>query len=64
MISYTIILYVFMTQKVSYIVALRQSSIIFAVLLGGYGLKEARSKLRLGAAVLMVFGIFLIATAG
>ena len=64
MTSYTMILYLLMTEKVSYIVALRQCSIIFAVLLGGYALKESRSKLRLAAAILMVFGMFLITTAG
>ena len=64
MTGYTIILYLFMTEKVSYIIALRQCSVIFAVLLRGYALKESRSKLRLAAAILMVFGMFLITTAG
>ena len=64
MVSYTLILYLLMTEKVSYIVALRQCSIIFAVLLGGYKLNETGLKLRLAGAVVMVFGMFLIATAG
>ncbi len=62
-VGYTIILYLFMTEKVSYVVALRQCSIIFAVFFGGYILKESRSRLRIAAAILMVFGMFLIAGA-
>ena len=61
--SYTIILYVYMTESVSYVVALRQSSVIFAVFLGGYLLKESQTKLRFVAAVVMVIGVFLISTA-
>lgn len=63
MLSYTLILYVYMTESVSYVVALRQSSVIFAVLLGGYLLKESQTKLRFAAAVVMVIGVFLISTA-
>ena len=63
MLSYTIILYVYMTESVSYVVALRQCSVIFAVLLGGYLLKESQTKLRFMAAVVMVIGMFLIAMA-
>ena len=63
MLSYMLILYVYMTESVSYVVALRQSSVIFAVLLGGYLLKESQTKLRLVAAVVMVIGVLLISTA-
>ena len=59
--SYSLILYVFMTEKVSYVTAVRQCSVIFVVLLGGYALKETYTKRRLIAAVVMVLGIFLIA---
>ena len=59
--SYSIILYVLMTEKVSYVTAVRQCSVIFVVLLGGYALKETYTKRRLIAAVVMVLGIFLIA---
>ena len=38
-----------MTESVSYVVALRQSSVIFAVLLGAYLLKESQTKLRFAA---------------
>ena len=61
LISYSLILYVLMTEKVSYVTAVRQCSVIFVVLLGGYALKETYTKRRFIAAVVMVFGIFLIA---
>ena len=60
LVSYSLILYVLMTEKVSYVTAVRQCSVIFVVLLGGYALKETYTKRRLIAAVIMVFGIFLI----
>lgn len=63
MLSYMLILYVYMTESVSYVVALRQSSVIFAVLLGGYLLKESQTKLRFAAAVIMIIGVLLISTA-
>ncbi len=63
MISYTLILYVMMTEKVSYIVALRQCSVIFAVLLGTYLLEESHAKMRLAAATVMVIGVLLTSTA-
>ena len=59
--SYSLILYVLMTEKVSYVTAVRQCSVIFVVLLGGYALKETDTKRRLIAGVVMVLGIFLIA---
>ena len=63
MTSYTLILYAYMTEKVSYVVALRQISVIFAVLLGSYLLKESHAKLRFAAAAVIVIGVFLISTA-
>ena len=63
MVSYTLILYLLMTEKLSYIVALRQCSVIFAVLLGSYKLRESGLRLRLAGAALMVFGMFLIVMA-
>ena len=59
--SYSLILYVLMTEKVSYVTAVRQCSVIFVVLLGGYALKETYTKRRLIAGVVMILGIFLIA---
>ena len=63
MLSYMLILHVYMTESVSYVVALRQSSVIFAVLLGAYLLKESQTKLRFAAAAVMVIGVLLIVTA-
>ena len=63
LISYTLILFAFTTQKVSYVVAIRQCSVIFAVLLGTYVLKESHAKLRFAATGVMVIGVFLISTA-
>ena len=59
--SYSLILYILMTEKVSYVTAVRQCSVIFVVLLGGYALKETYTKRRLIAAIVMVLGIFFIA---
>ncbi len=64
MVSYTLILFLLMTEKVSYIAALRQFSVIFAVLLGSFKLSESGLRLRLAGAALMVFGMYLIAMAG
>ena len=61
LISYSLILCVLMTEKVSYVTAVRQCSVIFVVLLGGFALKETYTKRRFVAAVVMVIGIFLIA---
>ena len=61
--SYTLILFVMETENVGYIVSIRQSSVIFGVLLGVAFLKESYGKLRLVASVLIVLGLILIATA-
>jgi uncharacterized membrane protein len=61
--SYGLILYIMMTEKVGYIVSIRQTSVVFTVLLGAIFLKESYSKLRFTASVLIVLGVFLIATA-
>jgi drug/metabolite transporter (DMT)-like permease len=49
--------------KLSYIVALRQLSIIFSVALGAWILKEEHSDIRLTASLLIFVGSFLIAIA-
>ena len=60
--SYSLILYALMTESVSYISAIRQFSVIFVVLLGGFNLGESQLKLRLIAGATMVIGVFLLAT--
>lgn len=59
--GYFLILVAFTIDRVSYIVGLRQVSIVFAVLLGGYGLKEKHQKMRFTSASIIFVGTFLIA---
>jgi uncharacterized membrane protein len=61
--SYSLILISYTIEKVSYVVGLRQLSIVFAVLLGGYVLGEEQKMVRLSAATLIFFGAFLISIA-
>ena len=60
--GYFFILVAFTIDQVSYIVGLRQLSIVFAVLLGGYILKEKHQAIRLASACIIFAGTFLIAT--
>jgi drug/metabolite transporter (DMT)-like permease len=61
--SYGLILFVMRIEKVSYIVTLRQTSVVFAVLVGWLFLKEEFGKVRLIASVVMLLGFYLVATA-
>jgi drug/metabolite transporter (DMT)-like permease len=61
--GYTLILIAFTIERVSYIVALRQISIVFAVLMGSYILKEKHGAARLAGAVIIFMGGFLISLA-
>jgi len=61
--SYALILVSYTFEKVSYIVGLRQLSIVFAVLLGSHFLKEEQKLVRLSAAILIFSGAFLISIA-
>ena len=58
--SYLLILYAMRMSRVSYIVAIRQSSIVFAVLLGTLLLKEEHGWIRFFASLCIFFGVFLI----
>ena len=49
--------------RVSYIVALRQSSVLMAVLAGGIGLREPSGRWRFLGASVMLVGFYLVATA-
>jgi drug/metabolite transporter (DMT)-like permease len=62
-VSYTLILHVMQTEEVSYIVTLRQSSVLLAVLAGGVFLKETFLLRRTIAAVFMMVGFYFVATA-
>ena len=59
--GYFLILVAFTLDRVSYIVGLRQLSIVFAVLLGGYALKEKHQRIRFISASIIFVGTFLIA---
>ena len=61
--AYTLVLYVMETSKVSYIVAARQTSQIFAVLLGTLVLRERCGGIRLFAGSLILIGVTLIGVA-
>ena len=61
--SYSLILHVMQTEKVSYVVTLRQSSMLIAVLVGWLWLKEARGAFRLIVAAVMLLALSLVATA-
>lgn len=61
MIAYGLVLYAKNFAPLGVVSALRETSVIFATLIGFFILKEGNWKRRLGAAVLMVFGITFIA---
>jgi uncharacterized membrane protein len=61
--GYFLILMAFTIERVSYIVGLRQLSIVFAVLMGSYFLKEKYGGIRLTGALVIFLGGFLISLA-
>ena len=61
--SYSLTLYAYTFEKVSYIVGLRQVSVVFGVILGIAFLKEKHGNYRLAAAALITLGAYLITTA-
>lgn len=61
--SYLLTLFAFKIEKVSYIVSLRQISIIFGVIFGVFILKEEYGRIRLIASIVMFIGCFLVAIA-
>lgn len=63
MASYSLILHVMQTETVSYVVTLRQSSVLMAVVAGGLGLKEPHGRRRFFLASVMLAGFYLVATA-
>jgi uncharacterized membrane protein len=63
MLSYSLILHVFETEKVSTVVALRQSSVLVAVLVGWLWLGEAGGRLRLLASLVLFIGLAIVAMA-
>jgi uncharacterized membrane protein len=63
MISYSLILHVMQTEAVSYIVTIRQASVLLAVIIGWLAMREPYGKRRLIASVAMLWGFYLVATA-
>jgi drug/metabolite transporter (DMT)-like permease len=61
--SYSLILKAFETAPVSYVVAVRQTSVIFALLLGVTWLRERPGRTRIAGALATVAGVALIALA-
>jgi drug/metabolite transporter (DMT)-like permease len=61
--GYSLILIAFTIERVSYIVSLRQLSVVFAVLMGSIRLKEKYTGIRLTGAVIIFAGCFLISLA-
>ena len=62
-VGYALILVAFTIERVSYIVSLRQISIVFAVLMGGHFLKEKHRGIRLTGALIIFVGGVLISLA-
>jgi drug/metabolite transporter (DMT)-like permease len=62
-VGYALILVAFTIERVSYIVSLRQTSIVFAVLMGSHLLKEKHRAIRLAGALIIFAGGFLISLA-
>jgi uncharacterized membrane protein len=62
--GYFLILMAFSLERISYVVGLRQISIVFSVLLGVLVLKERHGRQRMLSAVMIFVGVFLIARAG
>lgn len=58
--SYSLILNVMQTEKVSYIVTLRQSSVLMATILGWLVLKERHGRFRFVTSIIMILGFALV----
>jgi uncharacterized membrane protein len=58
--GYFLILLAFTTERVSYVVGLRQFSIVFAVLLGGHFLKEKHLLIRITSSLIIFLGCYFI----
>lgn len=61
--SYSLILHVLQTEEASYVVTLRQSSVVMAVLAGVFWFREGQAAYRIAVAVAMIAGFYLVATA-
>lgn len=64
MFSYSLTVFVMRFEKISYIISMRQISVVFAVILGNILLKEKYGLVRLVASCLIFFGVFCVGMAG
>ena len=62
-VSYSLVLHVMQTEKISYIVTLRQSSILMATIIGWLILKERHGLFRFFSSIIMIFGFILVVLA-
>ena len=60
-VNYPLVLYALQLTNVSYVVAFRQISVVFAVLMGVFFLKEKLTRLRLMATIFIFLGAVLVA---
>ncbi|MDH5676735.1 MAG: hypothetical protein OEZ06_31750 [Myxococcales bacterium] len=60
MASYSLILHVMQTEELSYIVAVRQSSVLLAVLVGWFWLREPQDRQRVSLAALICTCVVLV----
>ena len=63
MLSYSLIVFVMKFEKISYIMSMRQLSIVFGVILGNLVLRERYGLVRFIASGLIFLGIFCIGIA-
>ncbi len=64
MLTYALVIYAFTQGPLAYVSALRETSILFAALIGWVGLKESFGPRRIGAALVIVAGILLLQLGG
>ena len=64
MVSYSLILHVMQSQPLSYIVVVRQSGVVLAVLYGWLFLREPQGPLRLGLSGVIACGVALVVASG
>jgi len=62
--GYFLILTAFSLERISYVVGLRQISIVFSVLMGVMLLKERQGRQRMLSSIMIFIGVFLIAQGG
>ena len=62
--AYWIVLWAFTVSTVAPVAALRETSVVFAAVIAAHFLKEGKGWQRFAAPIVVVFGVYLLATAG